>query len=77
MSRDLGPVDLTDVVEDLGATAPELLARCAADLRNSRTAQQQRETTGESGIREGLLPGNSPCPARKHAADWAPSTGHV
>lgn len=49
----------TPVDEDLHATVPELLARAAADLRNTQDAANERQAQGDTGIRQGVLPGST------------------
>ena len=49
----------TPVTEDAHATAPELLARAAADYDDSQAAVQAHEDQGGTGERQGVLPGGS------------------
>lgn len=48
----------TPVAQDLGANAPELLARAAADYTSATTVTDALEAQGGTGVREGVLPGD-------------------
>lgn len=44
-------------VTDQGATTAQLLARAAADYAQAQAAARQKQAQGESGERQGVLPG--------------------
>lgn len=47
---------LTPIADDVHATAPEVLARAAADYAAQQAATRTKQQQGGTGAREGVLP---------------------
>jgi hypothetical protein len=45
----------TPVVDDMHATAPQILARAAADYADTQAANRAKEQQGGTGVRQGIL----------------------
>jgi hypothetical protein len=49
----------TPVTEDANASSAELLARAAQDFAATQAAATQRQNQGDTGVRQGVLPGST------------------
>lgn len=49
------PEQPTPVADDIHATAPQLLARAAADYAHTQAAARSKQEQGGTGVRQGIL----------------------